>query len=435
MNYEHVIEFMFKSLPIYQRVGAAAYKANLNNTLLLDDAFGQPHKKFKTIHVAGTNGKGSVSHSLASILQEAGYKTGLYTSPHLVDYRERIKVNGKIIDKNFVSDFINSNIKLIKEITPSFFEMSVALAFKYFETKKIDIAVVEVGMGGRLDSTNIINPQLSIITNIGLDHPQFLGNTLAQIAHEKAGIIKKETPVVIGEEHEETKPVFINKAKELKSNLSFASKNFSCKIIEQDFEFSKNFSKYKVENKIDMTSFYLNFALSGKYQEKNLATILETVEQLKKLGLHITNENVKQGLLKVVKNTGLRGRWEIVNSKPLVICDTGHNKEGLSFTIPQLLSYKYNKLKIIVGFVNDKTIDEILKLFPKNADYYFTKAQIPRALDEKLLSEKAKLHGLNGKIVENVALAYQLALKESIENDLIFVGGSTFVVGDLLATL
>lgn len=428
MNYQEVIEFMFNSLPMYQRVGAAAYKANLDNTLAFDKITGSPHKKYKTIHIAGTNGKGSVSHSLASILQEAGYKTGLYTSPHLTDYRERIRVNGKKIEESFITEFINSHKNFIKNVKPSFFEMSVALAFKYFELQQVEVAVIEVGMGGRLDSTNIILPELSVITNIGLDHTQFLGNSLAEIAGEKAGIIKQNIPVVIGERQKETEEVFLKKAKEKNSKISFASDNYACKILNSNLKYSS----FEVEKKTSDKSYTLNFNLSGKYQEKNLATILETVDNLRNQGFCISDENVKQGLENLIKNTGFHGRWETLSTEPLTICDTGHNKEGLSYTIEQLLSLEFKKLRFVLGFVNDKNVDEVLKLFPKNAEYYFCKAQIPRALDEKILLEKANLVSINGKSFENVSSAYHAAKKDADKNDVIFIGGSTFVVADLL---
>lgn len=428
MNYQEVIEFMFNSLPMYQRVGAAAYKANLDNTLAFDKITGSPHKKYKTIHIAGTNGKGSVSHSLASILQEAGYKTGLYTSPHLTDYRERIRVNGKKIEKSFITEFINSHKNFIKNVKPSFFEMSVALAFKYFELQQVEVAVIEVGMGGRLDSTNIILPELSVITNIGLDHTQFLGNSLAEIAGEKAGIIKQNIPVVIGERQKETEEVFLKKAKKKNSKISFASDNYACKILNSNLKYSN----FEVEKKTSDKSYTLNFNLSGKYQEKNLATILETVDNLRNQGFCISDKNLKQGLENLIKNTGFHGRWETLNAEPLTICDTGHNKEGLSYTIEQLSSLEFKKLRFVLGFVNDKNVDEVLKLFPKNAEYYFCKAQIPRALDEKILLEKANLVSINGKSFENVSSAYHAAKKDADKNDVIFIGGSTFVVADLL---
>jgi dihydrofolate synthase / folylpolyglutamate synthase len=428
MNYEEVIEFMFNSLPMYQRIGQAAYKADLKNTVLLDEHTGNPHKEFKTIHVAGTNGKGSVSHSIASILQEAGYKTGLYTSPHLIDYRERIRVDGHMIDKDYVCNFINSNKSIIDEIQPSFFEMSVALAFCYFRDCNVDVAVVEVGMGGRLDSTNIITPELSVITNIGLDHTQFLGDSLAKIAAEKAGIIKMGVPVVIGENHHQTEDVFKAFAKENNSEIIFASDQFQTQITNS----YDGFSSYLVRDS-NNHSFEIEFGLSGKYQEKNLATTLETIQQLRAKGFKITDESLRLGLKNLVKNTSLRGRWEILQKNPLVICDTGHNKEGLEYTMKQLSTLKYERLRIILGFVNDKNVDSVLGMFPKDAEYYFTRASIPRALDEKVLKEKAEKAGLKGDIFPDVPSAYRSALEKSSQNDLIFVGGSTFIVADLLA--
>lgn len=427
MNYDETIEFMFNSLPMYQRIGQAAYKADLNNALLLDEYTKHPHKSFKTIHVAGTNGKGSVSHSIASILQESGYKTGLYTSPHLLDYRERIRVNGEEISKEFVTYFINTHKKFIESLQLSFFEMSVALAFCYYKFCKVDVAVIEVGMGGRLDSTNVITPELSIITNIGIDHTQFLGDTYEKIAGEKAGIIKPGVSVVIGERQPATAAVFEKKAKETKSKISFASDNYSAKLI----SFHDSFSKYMLTKNEEFT---LNFGLSGIYQERNIATVLESVDQLRKCGFIISDNALQSGLKNIVQNTGLRGRWEILNDKPLTICDTGHNREGLEYVLAQLESLKYKTLRIIVGFVNDKNVDSVLPLFPKNAEYYFTRASIPRAMDENILKEKAKMFGLKGEVYSNVNSAYTSAVNNSDEKDLIFIGGSTFIVADLLAT-
>lgn len=430
MKYEEVIEFMFNSLPMYQRIGQAAYKADLQNTLILDKYTGNPHKNFKTIHVAGTNGKGSVSHSIASVLQEAGYKTGLYTSPHLVDYRERIRVDGQMIDKDYVCNFINSNKSIIEDLKPSFFEMSVALAFCYFSDCKVDVAVIEVGMGGRLDSTNIISPELSIITNIGLDHTQFLGDTLEKIAAEKAGIIKFGVPVVIGENHPQTANVFKAFAKDNNSEITFASDEFQTQIIKT----YDGYSTYSVRH-FDKNCCEIEFGLSGKYQEKNLATILETVHQLKEIGFKITDESLQSGLKNLVKNTSLRGRWEVLHKKPLVVCDTGHNKEGIEYIMKQLASLNFEKLRIILGFVNDKNVDSVLGMFPKDAEYFFTRASIPRALDVNILKEKAEKEGLIGDIYANVPSAYDSALKKSGQNDLIFVGGSTFIVADLLSSI
>ncbi len=410
MTYQEVIDFMYNSLPMYQRIGKAAYKADLETTEILDKHFSHPHKSFKTIHIAGTNGKGSVSHSIASVLQEAGYKTGLYTSPHLIDYRERIRVNGEMISKDFVCDFINDNLDFFKELTPSFFEMSVALTFEYFKYSNVDVAVIEVGMGGRLDSTNIISPELTVITNIGFDHTQFLGNTLDKIAGEKAGIIKENIPVIIGETQTETKNVFQNIATEKKSTIIFADQS----ITNTDYD----------------------FGLKGPYQKKNLKTILTSINELKESGFNISNQNAIEGLKNVVLNTGFRGRWEIISQKPLTICDTGHNKEGLSYTINQLKELNSKILRIVLGFVNDKNVEDVLALFPKDAEYYFTKSSVLRAMDEKQVHEIATTkHNLKGNIYPDVSSAYKQALEDSSDEDLIFIGGSTFVVADLLANL
>ncbi len=429
MNYDQVLDYMFNSLPMYQRVGQAAYKEGLDNTLVLDQYFGHPHHSFKTIHVAGTNGKGSVSHSIASILQEAGYKTGLYTSPHLIDYRERIRVNGEMISEDYITRFINENFKIITEIKPSFFEMSVALAFDYFRFCKVDIAVIEVGMGGRLDSTNIIKPELSIITNIGLDHTQFLGDNLGQIAKEKAGIIKPTIPVIIGETHQETEMVFRQKAAESNAKITFADKHYSTQLISQNHDFGNFIVKSKSGTK------NLNFSLSGIYQEKNLATILYSIDELKKIGFNISDIQIVNGLKKVQQNTGLRGRWEILNQHPLTICDTGHNKEGLNYVLQQISKQEFERLHMVIGFVNDKNISEVLRLFPKDAEYYFTQASIPRAMASELVKIEAEKHGLKGEFFNNVKSAYESACKNASKKDMIFIGGSTFVVGDFLSNL
>lgn len=423
MNYQEAIDFMFNSLPMYQRVGKAAYKSNLDNTLALDEHFGHPHKTFKTIHVAGTNGKGSVSHSLAAILQSAGYKTGLYTSPHLVDYRERIRVNGEMISKDYVCEFINSNSAIIEKLKPSFFEMSVALAFKYFSDMKVDVAVIEVGMGGRLDSTNIITPELSVITNIGYDHTQFLGNTLPLIAGEKAGIIKPGIPVVIGETHPETKDVFAAKAKEQNSPITFADQTTKvCKTATAD---NHKYAEYLING-----TQKFKFDFFGEYQTKNLATILEAVTQLKKRGFVISDSNMSDALQNVKGLTGLHGRWEILAESPLTICDTGHNIDGLSYVTAQLKAINCHKLHIVLGFVNDKDVAHVMPLFPTNAQYYFTKADIPRAMSVEEVKAYGEKFGLNGKIYENVPKAYESAKKNASPDDTIFIGGSTFIVGD-----
>lgn len=423
MNYQEAIDFMFSSLPMYQRVGKAAYKSNLDNTLALDEHFGHPHKAFKTIHVAGTNGKGSVSHSLAAILQKAGYKTGLYTSPHLVDYRERIRVNGEMISKDYVCNFIDDNKEIISELKPSFFEMSVALAFNYFRDMKVDVAVVEVGMGGRLDSTNIIKPELSVITNIGLDHTQFLGNTLALIAGEKAGIIKPGIPVVIGETHPETKDVFVAKAKELNSSIYFADQNVSVRKTKVADNYQ--YAEYAIGDEMAC-----KFDLFGEYQTKNLATILQAVKLAKNAGFEISDKNISDALENVKALTGLHGRWECLSQKPLTMCDTGHNYDGLKYVTAQLKALKCSKLHIVMGFVNDKDVERVMPLFPKDAQYYFTQAEIPRAMAATEVKAYGEMFGLSGNVYKNVPEAYEAAKKNAAADDAIFIGGSTFIVGD-----
>ena len=406
MNYQETLDWMFSQLPMYQTQGASAYKKDLTNTILLANHLGNPEKDLKCIHVAGTNGKGSTSHMLASVLQEAGYKVGLYTSPHLKDYRERIKINGKEISKQFVCDFIDANKEFLEQNSLSFFEMSVGLAFQYFKESKTDINIIEVGMGGRLDSTNIITPLVSVITNIGLDHTQFLGNTLKAIAFEKAGIIKRNVPVVIGEYTSETKPVFQSKADEMQSDIYFASE-----LISED---------------------YLS-DLIGDYQEHNKKTVLQTLKVLQETtSFQISEKNVKQGLQKVVKNTGLQGRWQQLGANPKIICDTAHNEHGLKIAINQLKKEKFAELHIVLGMVNDKKPKDILPIFPKNAKYYFCKPIISRGLDALVLQKEASEFGLEGKIYNSVSEAYAKAMDNASSDDFIYVGGSTFVVAEIL---
>ena len=406
MNYQETVSWLFNQLPMYQQVGAIAYKKDLTNTLLLANHLGNPEAKLKTIHVAGTNGKGSTSSLLASVLQEAGYKVGLYTSPHLKDFRERIKINGNEITQEFVVEFVKEHQSFFETNDLSFFEMTVGLAFDYFVKENIDIAVIEVGMGGRLDSTNIITPLVSVITNIGLDHTQFLGNTLNAIAFEKAGIIKNNIPVVIGEYTSETKPVFIDKAKNEQASIYFAS---------------------DLINEVYPTSLF------GDYQLQNRKTVMQTIKILQKnKGLQITEEHIKNGFLNVIKNTGLQGRWQILNESPKVICDTAHNKHGLTIVMNQLLKEKFDTLHFVIGFVADKNMDEILPLFPKNARYYFSKPQNLRGLDANLLVEKAQNFGLNGKAYISISDAYKAALNHANKNDLLYIGGSTFIVAEIL---
>lgn len=425
MNYSEVLDFLFSQLPMFQRVGKSAYKANLDNTILLDNHFGNPHKKFKSIHVAGTNGKGSVSHLLASVLQEAGFKTGLYTSPHLKDFRERIKINGVEISEQKVTEFVNENITLIEKVQPSFFEMTVAMAFKYFADEQVDIAVVEVGMGGRLDSTNIINPLISVITNIGYDHTAFLGDTLDLIAQEKAGIIKPNTKVVIGKTQAETQPVFSEIAKQNNSEIIFVDQVFSCDYSMLSVDNKQIFNVYR-NNKLEYEN--LKIDLLGAYQKENILTVLCAIENL---NLNISKAQIYNGLLNASTKTGLNGRWQILNNSPLTVCDTGHNVDGIKWVISQINETAYKNLHMVVGFVNDKEIDSILELFPQNATYYFTKPSIPRGLEVDKLYEIAQKYALNGKKYDSVKEAILSAQLSANKDDMIFIGGSTFVVADI----
>ena len=391
---------------MYQRQGASAYRKDLTNTILLTEYLGNPHKNVKTIHIAGTNGKGSTSNMLASVLQEAGYKVGLYTSPHLRDFRERIKINGQDIPEDYVVDFFKKHKSFFEENDLSFFEMTVGLAFEYFDKEKVDVAIIEVGMGGRLDSTNIITPLASVITNIGLDHTQFLGNTLPEIASEKAGIIKKNIPVVIGEYTTETQPIFENKAKENESEIYFASD-----LIQQTPPSD----------------------LVGVYQEKNKKTVLQTIRVLQsKNYFSISDKAIQNGFLNVAKNTGFMGRWQVLQHNPKIICDTAHNTHGLEIVIEQLSKEKYTNLHIVLGAVNDKDLDSVLPLFPKKATYYFCKPDVPRGLEASVLQEKAKEFSLFGESYISIAEAFQKAKQQALPTDLIFVGGSTFVVAEVL---
>ncbi len=390
---------------MYQRVGQSAYKADLTATFHLSNYLNNPEKSFRSVHVAGTNGKGSTTHMLASVLQEAGYKTGLYTSPHLKDFRERIKINGEMIPKKNVSEFVEKHRHFFESNQLSFFEMTVGLAFNYFRKEKVDIAIVEVGMGGRLDSTNIVLPEVSVITNIGLDHTQFLGSTLEKIAAEKGGIIKNGIPVVIGETLLETKRVFEKIALERNAEINFAE--------------NTDISGYTSD-------------LKGNYQQKNKKTVLATLRVLQEKGWNISEENIKNGLLNTIKNTGLMGRWQILKENPKVICDTAHNKDGLQLVMEQLTAENYDNLHIVMGVVNDKDLASILPLFPKKATYYFCKPKIPRGLDASLLASQARGFELVGEVHISVKEAYKAALKAASSGDLVFVGGSTFVVAEVL---
>lgn len=393
---------MFSQLPMYQRQGKVAFKKDLTNILAFSKELDFPEKKFKTIHVGGTNGKGSTSHMIASILQEAGYKVGLYTSPHLKNFTERIRINGSEVSKGFVAGFIEKNKSFLEKQQLSFFEMTVGMAFDYFATQKVDIAIIEVGLGGRLDSTNVITPEVSVITNIGLDHTQFLGETLPEIAFEKAGIIKKNTTVVIGERQKEVESIFVEKAKELNSEIVFASDSIQ---------------NYKTD-------------LLGDYQQKNLKTAILTIEKLKDF---IVDENqIEKGFLNVVENTNLKGRWQVLQESPKVICDTAHNTEGLTLTMKQLKKENYNNLHIVLGVVSDKKLDDVLGLFPKNARYYFCQPNIPRALNVDALEVKANAFKLKGKKYTSVNEAYKSAKENTDKNDIVYIGGSTFVVAEVL---
>jgi len=404
-TYQGTLDYLFSQLPMYQRDGKAAYKADLTNTHLLCELLNHPEKKFKSIHVAGTNGKGSTSHMLASILYEADYKVGLYTSPHLKDFRERIKIDGEMIPEKSVITFVERYKAEFEKINLSFFEWTVGLAFTYFVEQEVDIAIIETGLGGRLDSTNIIVPEVAVITNIGIDHIQFLGNTLTTIAKEKAGIIKKNVPIVIGETQQETTTVFKEKAKEEQAAIYFA-----------DQEQTK---RYPTD-------------LKGIYQLKNSKTVLSTIQRIQEKGWKISENNIKKGLLSVVKNTGLLGRWQVLQEIPLIICDTGHNEEGIKEIVQQIKTIPHHNLHIVFGVVNDKAIDGVLDLLPKSAQYYFCQANIPRALEAKELYRLANQKGLKGKSYKRVSEALSAAKNNALPDDFIFVGGSTFVVAEVV---
>jgi dihydrofolate synthase/folylpolyglutamate synthase len=429
MNYSEALEFLFSQLPSYHIIGKAAYRNDLKNIILLDNYFRNPHRRFLTVHVAGTNGKGSVSHMIASVLQEAGYKTGLFTSPHLKDFRERIKVNGKMIPESNVITFVTEHKNIISTLNPSFFELTVAMAFNYFAECKVDVAVIEVGLGGRLDSTNIINPVLSIITNIGHDHMDILGDTLEKIAFEKAGIIKEKIPIIISETQSETKNVFINKAGDQNAPIYFADKLFSCELSKNSWIASeRDFTMTEVStgNKFEGTT-----TLPGNYQAKNLNVVFAAFNLLNKV-FNISKVNISDGIRNVLINTGLSGRWQILSKSPLTICDTGHNKEGLEYVIGQLESIPKSALHMVIGFVNDKDLTSVLPLFPKDAIYYFTKASIPRALNESILKSEATKYRLTGESFPDVRSALNSARDNAKPSDLIFVGGSTFVVAEVI---
>lgn len=425
-TYPEAVEYLYTNLPMFQRVGAVAYKKDLTNTLALCEALGNPQHTFKSVHVAGTNGKGSSSHMLASILQEAGYKTGLYTSPHLKDYTERIRINGQTIEQQFVVDFLNRIQPSIESIKPSFFEITVALAFDYFASKQVDIAIVEVGLGGRLDSTNVIKPEVSLITNIGWDHTDLLGDTLPKIAVEKAGIIKPQVPVVISQRQEETTEVFKHKAELEDTSLCYAEDFY--KVVWKSHNPFDGFTAYWNNNFFFDTD---HFGLGGLYQHWNIQGVLMAAELLNEQGFVLPIDSIKRGIEQVIINTGLRGRWQRLQENPTVICDTGHNKDGIEQVVAQLKTLSYKTLHIVIGMVREKDALSVLKLLPAEAKYYFCQASIPRAEEAKVLAEKALSLGLKGEVIPDVNEAIAVAKRNAAKDDLIFIGGSTFVVAEI----
>lgn len=424
MNYKETLDYLYKSAPLFQQLGSQAYKEGLENTFTLDEYFHHPHREFRAIHVAGTNGKGSCSHTLAALLQEAGYKVGLYTSPHLVDFRERIRVNGMPIHHAYVVDFVERHRAFFEPLHPSFFEITTAMAFRYFADRQVDVAVIEVGLGGRLDCTNILSPELSIITNISLDHVQFLGNTPSQIATEKAGIIKPKVPVVIGEATSETRPVFEAKAKEVGAPIVFAEDH---PLIQGAYIDESGCWNYATKQYT-----LLRGELGGLYQLKNTNTLLTAIEILKQKGFSLSDDDVRSAFLRVCQLTGLQGRWQKLETSPRLYCDTGHNVGGITYIVEQLQRQTYNHLHIVFGMVNDKDITTVLELLPKEACYYFTKANVKRALNEEDLSDLAVQHQLHGTCYPTVKEAVEAAKKNASAQDFIFVGGSSFIVADLL---
>jgi dihydrofolate synthase/folylpolyglutamate synthase len=415
---------------MFTRVGSSAFKANLTNTIALCDKLDNPQHKFKSIHVGGTNGKGSTSHMLAAILQTAGYKTGLYTSPHLKDFRERIRINGQMISEQSVIDFVQAHLDDFEEIQPSFFEMTVGLAFDIFAKEKVDIAVIEVGLGGRLDSTNVITPLLSVITNIGWDHMNILGDTLHLIAAEKAGIIKPNIPVIIGEYQEEVAEVFIDKAKQEKTPILFASEELKAESLNP--KASDNTIELAITHNSQLTTHNLQLDLTGSYQTKNVKTVLAAVDELRKQGFIITDKHITEALKQVKTLTGLRGRWDTLSHHPLVICDTGHNPEGIAEVMKNIAATPHDQLHFVMGMVNDKDHSKVLDMLPKDAIYYFCRPDIPRGLEAESLRLKAESYGLHGSVYESVPTAFLVAKQAAQPNDLVFVGGSTFVVAEII---
>ena len=430
MTYGETLDYLFNALPMFQRVGASAYKADLTNTLSLCAHLGNPEKSFKTVHIAGTNGKGSTSHALAAVFQSAGYKTGLYTSPHLKSFTERIRIDGKEITEDNVVEFVVNNKAFLDELQPSFFEMTVGMAFWYFAKEAVDIAVIEVGMGGRLDSTNVIHPELCVITTIGYDHTQFLGNTLPLIAGEKAGIIKQGVPVVISQTQKETQAVFLQQAAAKQATIVFADQLWEVtKIQESEDPSIQQLANFKVQSSDG--EFNLKFGLNGDCQRFNLPGILEAVKQLRNQGWNLPDQALKAGLENVTQQTGLKGRWQLLQLKPLIIADTGHNEAGILEVVNQLKNYSYSQLWMVIGMVNDKDISKVLDLLPKEATYIFCQASIPRALDADELERKGNEKGLVGQVIPKVTDALEFARKNASPDDLIFIGGSTFVVAEI----
>jgi len=428
LTYTETLNYLYTQLPMFTRIGAAAYKADLSNTITLCAALDNPQNKFKSIHVAGTNGKGSTSHMLASVLQEAGYKVGLYTSPHIKDFRERIKINGQKIEKQFVVHFTENIKTKITEIQPSFFEITVAMAFAYFAKQQVDIAVIEVGLGGLLDSTNVIIPELCVITNIGLDHTNLLGTTLPEIATQKAGIIKASVPVVISQTQEETERVFTNKALEKNTSIFFADKVME--VIGMDTA-TIGLQKMKVVNTAKMSITNYELDILGKYQQKNVKGVLLALEILQQYNWNISAQNIVDGLKNIKNNTGLMGRFDMLETSPMLIADVAHNADGITEVLAQIKNIPHNNLHIITGFVADKAVDKVLALFPKNANYYFTQANIPRALLKENLQETAKQYQLNGEVYNNVNTALQAAKANASKEDIILICGSFFIIAEL----
>lgn len=427
MNYQQTLAYLFEKLPMFSRVGKDAYKANLSNTIQLCKALNNPHFKFPTIHIAGTNGKGSVSHTIAAVLQTAGYKTGLYTSPHLKDFRERIKVNGEMCSEEYVIDFTKQLKPIIEQIEPSFFEITVAMAFDYFAKQKVDIAIIETGLGGRLDSTNIISPILSVITNIGFDHVQILGNTLEKIAYEKAGIIKQNTPVVIGECVSETKKVFDEKATQNNAPIIYAEQQ---KML-IDYSYQHTILKIIVEDLSSKNKNMYSMDLTGLYQTKNLLTILCSIEQLQKIGWNITEQHLQYALKNIKNLTNFKGRWQLIQTNPTVIADVAHNEDGIKQILEQLQKISFNQLHIITGMVKDKDINKVLSMLPQTCKYYFTQSHIPRALPSEELYNLAITKNLNGNKFDDVNTAIKSAINNATKNDLILIIGSVFLVGEI----